>query len=121
GDGGTAVSVWLPKGDWYYFWDDKAYAGDSTQSVMAATGVVPLFVRAGAIFPMAPYAKSTFQIPKDALIIHAYAGADGAFKMYDDDGVTEHFRTKTELRVTDLRYTEADLGVEIAAAVGMYT
>jgi len=59
-DGGNAVSVWLPTGTWYYFWDDKKYTGGTTTSITAATGVVPAFVRAGAIIPMAPFAKSTF-------------------------------------------------------------
>jgi len=112
--------VWLPKGNWYYFWDDKKYAGDSTQSIMAATGVVPVFVREGALVPMAPFAKSTFQIPKDVLVIHAYTGADGSFELYADDGVTEKFRTKNELEITALAYTQQDLGVEIAAAAGTY-
>jgi alpha-D-xyloside xylohydrolase len=119
-DGNNNVSVWLPTGDWYYFWDDTKYAGGSTQSISAATGVVPAFVRAGAIIPMAPFATSTFFIPKDNLLIHAYTGADGVFQLYEDDGVTEKFRTKNELRVTALRFTQQDLGVETAAAQGTY-
>jgi len=120
-DGNNNVSVWLPSGNWYYFWDDKKYAGGSTQSISAATGVVPAFVRAGAIIPMAPFAKSTFFIPKDNLLIHAYTGADGAFQLYEDDGVTERFRTQNELRVTALKFTQQDLGVEVGAAQGTYT
>ena len=119
-DGGNNVSVWLPKGDWYYFWDDKQYAGDKTESVSAATGVVPAFVKAGAIIPMAPFAKSTFFIPKDVLVIHVYTGADGSFRLYEDDGVTEKFRTKNELRTTDLGYTEQDLGLEVGASQGTF-
>ncbi len=119
-DGGNTVSVWLPKGNWYSFWDDKKYAGDKTESISAATGVVPAFVREGAIIPMAPFAKSTFFIPKDNLLVHAYTGADGSFQLFEDDGVTEKFRTKGELRRTDLRFTQQDLGVEIAAAEGTY-
>ncbi|MBN1610760.1 MAG: DUF5110 domain-containing protein [Polyangiaceae bacterium] len=120
-DGNNAVSAWLPKGNWYYYWDDKKYAGDTTESITAATGVMPIFVREGAIIPMAPFAKSTFFIPKDQLVIHAYTGADGSFQLYEDDGVTEKFRTKNELRVTDLRFSQQDLGVQIAAAEGTYS
>jgi alpha-D-xyloside xylohydrolase len=119
-DGGNSVSVWLPKGNWYYFWDDKKYTGDSTQSISAATGVMPAFVKEGAIMPMAPFAKSTFFIPKDNLVIHAYTGADGSFQLYEDDGVSEKFRTNDESRLTELRFTQQDLGVEIAAAKGTY-
>jgi MYXO-CTERM domain-containing protein len=120
-DGGNNVSVWLQKGNWYYFWDDKQYAGDSTQSISAATGVVPAFVKAGALIPMAPFAKSTFFIPKDNLLVHAYTGADGSFQLYEDDGVTEKFRTKNELRKTELRFAQQDLGVEIGAAQGTFS
>ena len=70
---------------------------------------------------MAPFAKSTFFIPKDSLLIHAYTGADGVFQLYEDDGVTERFRTKNEVRVTALRFTQQDLGVEVGAAQGTYT
>jgi alpha-D-xyloside xylohydrolase len=120
-DGGNAVSVWLPKGNWYYFWDDKKYAGDKTESITAATGVVPAFVREGAVIPMAPFAKSTFFIPKDQLLVHVYAGADGSFVLYEDDGVSEKYRTKGELRTTNLRFVQKDLGVLIGVAQGTFS
>jgi alpha-glucosidase len=121
-DGGNSVSVWLPKGNWYYFWDDKKYAGDKTESISAATGVVPAFVKEGAIIPMAPFAKSTFFIAKDNLLVHAYTGADGsAFQLYEDDGVSEKYRTKDESRVTELQFTQQDLAVEIGASKGTYS
>jgi alpha-D-xyloside xylohydrolase len=120
-DGGNSVSVWLPSGNWYYFWDDTKYAGNTTENISAATGVLPVFVREGAIIPTAPFASSTFFIPQDILLIHAYTGADGApFRLYEDDGVTERFRTAGELRTTDLRFTQQDLVVEIGAAQGTY-
>ena len=80
-----------------------------------------MFVKEGAIIPMAPFAKSTFFIPKDALLLHVYTGADGSFKLYEDDGVTEKFRTKAEFRATDMQFTQQDLGMEVAAAVGSFT
>jgi len=120
-DGNNTVSVWLPSGDWYYFWDDSVHPGDTTENVTAPTGTVPVFVRAGAIFPTAPYATSTFFIPQDELVIHAYTGADGAFTLFEDDGVTERFRTRGELRTTELGYTDQDLVVRIGAAQGTYS
>jgi alpha-D-xyloside xylohydrolase len=119
-DGGNNVSAWLPAGSWYYFWDDTKYTGNTTQTILAPTGVVPAFVRAGALIPMAPFAKSTFFIPNNTLIVHAYTGADGTFQLYEDDNVTEKFRTANELRVTPLSYTQQDLGVQIGAAQGTY-
>ncbi|MBN1575603.1 MAG: glycoside hydrolase family 31 protein [Chitinispirillaceae bacterium] len=120
-DGNNTVSVWLPKGNWYYFWDDKKYAGDKTESISAATGVVPVFVKEGAIIPMAPFAKSTFFIPPDTLFVHVYTGADGSFQLYEDDGVTEKFRTKKAFRITDIRFNQSDLGTVIDASKGSFT
>jgi alpha-D-xyloside xylohydrolase len=120
-DGNNNVSVWFPKGNWYDFWSDKKYAGDQTINYSAATGVLPAFVREGSIIPMAPFAKSTFFIPKDTLIIHVYTGADGTFQLYEDDGVTEKFRTKNEFRLTDIKYKENTLRVEVGAAMGQFT
>jgi alpha-D-xyloside xylohydrolase len=119
-DGNNEVSVWLPSGNWYYFWDDSKVAGDTTESVMAPTGVVPAFVKEGSIIPMAPFATSTFFIPNDVLVVHAYTGADGSFRLYEDDGVSERFRTRDELRTTELRFRQQDLVVEIGAALGSY-
>ncbi|NLE02996.1 MAG: DUF5110 domain-containing protein, partial [Fibrobacter sp.] len=120
-DGNNNVSVWFPKGNWYDFWNDKKYTGDQTINYYAATGVLPAFVREGAIIPMVPFAKSTFFIPKDTLIVHVYTGADGTFQLYEDDGVTEKYRTKNEFRLTDIRYSESSLRVDIGAAKGQFS
>ncbi|MBN2715603.1 MAG: DUF5110 domain-containing protein, partial [Deltaproteobacteria bacterium] len=115
-DGGNNVSLWLPEGDWYNFWDDSVSGGNTTLQVRAETGYLPVFVKAGGIIPMAPYALSTFFIPEDVLIVHVYTGADGAFKVFEDDGVTEKFRTKDESRETFIKFTQDDLGVAIGAS-----
>jgi alpha-glucosidase (family GH31 glycosyl hydrolase) len=119
-DGNNTVSVWLPAGDWYDFFDDTKHDGNTTENVSAATGEIPVFVKAGAVIPTAPFAKSTFFIDNEMLLIHVYTGADGAFTLYEDDGVTEAFRTAGASRMTDIRYTDADLGVAISAAQGSY-
>ncbi len=119
-DGNNTVEVWLPGGTWYDFWNDTKYNGDRIISYSAATGVVPVFAKAGAIIPTAPFAKSTFFIPKDTLIIHVYTGADGKFQLYEDDGVTEKFRTKSEFRTTDVTFTQNNLCVTIGAGVGSF-
>jgi alpha-glucosidase (family GH31 glycosyl hydrolase) len=120
-DGNNTVSVWFPAGNWYDFWNDTKYTGNQTINYSAATGVVPVFVKAGAIIPMAPLAKSTFFIPKDTLFIHVYTGADGSFQLYDDDGVTEKFRTKNEFRTTDMGFSQGDLGLTVQSSNGSYT
>ncbi|MBN2189135.1 MAG: DUF5110 domain-containing protein [Chitinispirillaceae bacterium] len=120
-DGNNTVSAWLPTGNWYYFWDDTKYTGNATVNITAATGVIPVFVKEGAFIPQAPFAKSTFFIPRDTLFVHAYTGANGTFQLYDDDGVTERFRTRNEFQTTDMQYTQNDLGVQINPSNGSFT
>ena len=120
-DGDNNVSIWLPKGNWYDFWNDKKYAGDQTISYSAAKGVVPVFAKEGAIIPMAPFAKSTLFIPKDTLLVHVYTGSDGSFQLYEDDGVTEKFRTKNEFRLIDIQFIQKNLCLEIKASNGAFT
>jgi alpha-glucosidase (family GH31 glycosyl hydrolase) len=120
-DVNTSVSIWLPKCNWYDFWNDKKYDGDQTITYSAPMGALPVLVREGAVIPMAPYAKSTFFTHNDTLVIHVYTGADGSFRLYDDDGVTEKFRTKNEFQLTDLQYRQAGLNLEIKAAQGSFT
>lgn len=120
-DGNNNVSVWLPKGNWYDFWNDKKYSGNQTINYSASTGVVPALVKEGAIIPMAPFAKSTFFIPKDSLFIHVYTGSDGSFQLYEDDGVTEKFRTKNEFQLTNIQFNQLDLSIKIGPSQGTYT
>ncbi len=119
-DGNNNVSVWFPEGDWYDFWNDDKIEGNKTTNYYAAKGVLPVFVKAGAIIPKAPFAKSTFWITHDTLNIHVYAGADGNFTHYEDDGVTEKHRLNGEIRTTQLHYNDAISGVTVGGAEGTY-
>jgi alpha-D-xyloside xylohydrolase len=118
--GNNTVRVWLPSdGGWYDYWNDSLYTGGKEIDYYAATGVLPLFARQGAIIPKAPFRQSTFWIPRDTLIVDVYAGKDGSFTLYDDDGVTEKFR-KGEFMLTPLIYSESDNRLTIGAASGSF-
>ncbi|HLA55519.1 MAG TPA: TIM-barrel domain-containing protein [Flavobacterium sp.] len=114
------VSVWLPKGDWYDFWNDDKITGDRTISYPAPIGKLPLFVKSGSIIPMANYALSTAFIAADSLTFHIYPGKNAAFTLYEDDGVTEAYKIKNEKRTTVLDFNQSAFSFHIAAAVGNY-
>ena len=120
-DGNNKVSVWFPKGNWYDFWNDNTFSGNRTTEYSAATGVLPVFVREGAIIPKAPFATSTFFIPKDTLLVHVYTGADGTFELYEDDGVSEKYQTKNEFRQTGFAFSQTNLGLTVGGASGTYS
>jgi alpha-D-xyloside xylohydrolase len=116
----NTVAVWLPKGVWYDFWDDRQIQGNTTIKYPAPIGKLPLFVKAGSIIPMAPYTQSTAFMRGDSLTLHVYTGGDAAFTLYEDDGVSEAYRNTNEKRITTVTFTQAALSLQIAAAVGAY-
>ncbi len=80
---------------------------------------MPVLARAGAIIPKREYVQSTAFIDKTRLIIDVYTGADGEFRLVEDDDRTEAFRNG-ERRITWLRYDDDKRELTIEAAQGGY-
>ncbi len=116
----SAVALWLPQGMWYDFWNDSLWIGNRQIKYPASVGTLPLFVKAGSIVPMAPFALGTAFIRKDQLSIHVYVGKDGEFTLTEDDGITESYRTKGEVQKTKLVFLQSIMTLSISAAVGSY-
>ena len=50
---GTQRAVLLPPGRWYDFWDGTAHVGPATITALAPLERIPVYVRAGAVLPVA--------------------------------------------------------------------
>jgi len=82
-------SVYLPEGTtWYDFWTGMELPGGRTIRSAAPYDSIPVHVRAGSIIPIGPAMQYTGQKPEDPITLYVYAGADGAFSLYADDGLT---------------------------------
>ncbi len=90
--GAASRRVYLPRGSWYDFWTGERLEGgiEITRRVDLAT--IPLYVRAGAIIPFDPVRQYTGENASGPLSLSIYAGADGRFQLYEDDGVSFSFR-----------------------------
>ncbi len=77
--------VYLPKGEWYDFYTNERYTGERWIDADADIEKIPLFVKAGAIIPMADFADSTAKL-SEIDYIRVYSGADGKFGFYSDEG-----------------------------------
>lgn len=80
------VSLWLPEGDWYDFFNMTSYKGDRAYKIYRSMNEMPVFVKAGGIIPMAEldgHINDTSN-PK-TLRIAVYPGADNTFDLYEDD------------------------------------
>ena len=99
-------TCYLPSGcDWYDFWTGTRYSGGQSVTVDAPLDRIPLFVRAGAIIPMAEGLQYAGQKPEGPLKIHVWRGADGAFDLYDDAGDGYGYE-RGEYTVTRLRWDD---------------
>ena len=118
----TVADVWLPPAKrWYYLWTDSVFAADRVVEHPARFGELPVWVRAGAIVPRQEYALTTAWLSDRKLTLDVYAGADGAFTLMEDDGVSERYRTRGELRRTRITYREGVRGeLVVGAATGSY-
>jgi alpha-D-xyloside xylohydrolase len=77
--------VYLPKGaKWYNFWTGDSIDGGQTINADAPIDIMPLYVRAGSIVPMGPEVEYATQKTNQPIEVRIYPGADGIFKIYND-------------------------------------
>ena len=51
-----------------------------------------MFVKAGAILPLAPPLKNTKAFDGSHTLLAIFPGADGRFTLYEDDGTTDAYQ-----------------------------
>ncbi|HEU4700803.1 MAG TPA: TIM-barrel domain-containing protein [Gemmatimonadales bacterium] len=123
---GTTRNVYLPRGAWVDFWTGETYHGPTwLRNFPAPLDTVPLFVRRGAVLPLAFVAPHTEAQPEDELAVRVYPGPAGSaptsYVLYEDDGHTNDYREGASSRTT-VTVTPAPDGfaVEIAPPEGWY-
>ncbi|HAJ78683.1 MAG TPA: hypothetical protein DCO75_02840 [Fibrobacteres bacterium] len=94
--GATSISTYLPAGTWYNFWTGKDTVITTGKNITASAPLdtMPIFVRAGSILPMGPeitYADTA----ADPIELRVYTGADGNFKIYEDEGDNYNYEKGT--------------------------
>ena len=76
----------LPSGStWIDFWTGAAYSGGQVLRTPAPVEILPIFVRAGSIVPMAPLEQKDGE-PEDPVEVRVYPGSDGSFTLQDKTG-----------------------------------
>ncbi len=79
--------MYLPKGDWFYYWTDEVYAGEQEVWAEADLNRIPLFVRAGAVLPFFPIMQYVGEKEIEELTLNVYRkrGKETS-TMYEDAG-----------------------------------
>jgi alpha-glucosidase (family GH31 glycosyl hydrolase) len=84
--GATSREAYLPAGTWYDWWTNEAQEGGQSVTREVDLATMPLYVRAGAIIPFDPVRQYTAEQVDEPTTLRVYAGADGDFTLYEDDG-----------------------------------
>ena len=122
--GFATESVWLPEGHWIEWDSGKRISGPLALTRKFSIQQIPVYVRAGAIVPMAPKMSYTGEKPVDPLIVNVFPLAEGqqsSYTLYEDSGVSRQYQTGkavwTELRASQ---TKEALTVQVSPARGSY-
>lgn len=88
-------STYLPEGKWLDVFSGKVYDGNATVSRNYALGEMPLFVRMGAVVPLAYEAPNTKKQTWDKLVYDFYPYKDSCDSgaLYEDDTETTAYKT----------------------------
>ncbi|RBL91304.1 TIM-barrel domain-containing protein [Chitinophaga flava] len=116
-------SIYLPAGQWTDFDNGTVYQGGRWLNDFAAPlDKLPLFVKQGAIIPKYPAMLYDAEKPKDTLTLEIYPGADGHFKLYEDDGATLAYRKDNAYAYTNISSATAgkEIRIKVAASTGTY-
>jgi alpha-D-xyloside xylohydrolase len=115
-------AVFLPatRGGWFDFWSGAAIVGGRSRDIDAPLDAMPVHVRAGSIIPTGPELQYAAEKPADPIALYVYAGADGAFSLYEDDGLTNDYERGAFTRIP-LTWDDATRTLTIGARAGSFS
>jgi alpha-D-xyloside xylohydrolase len=118
--GATSRVLYLPSGsDWYDFYTGQAFTGGQSLTASAPYERIPLYVKSGTILPIGPDLQYTNEKPTEELTLFIYAGANGDFKLYEDDDTSYNYE-KGEYTSTLFHYNNDTATLEISTPENGY-
>lgn len=83
--GSARAEAWLPEGIWIDFFNHRVYRGGRTLALYREKKDYPVLAKAGAILPLDASPRNGAPLP-ERMEVQVFCGADGAFRLYEDDG-----------------------------------
>lgn len=119
--GQRTLDVYFPRGTvWYDFFTGKREScGGEHHAVSAPYDRTPVFVPAGSILPLGPDMEYTAEKPAERIDLYVYAGADGAFSLYEDEG-TNYGYEQGRYACIPFTYADADRVLTIGDRQGTF-
>ena len=103
--------IYLPEGTWIDYFNGDVYEGGRIiNNFDAPLWKLPVFVKSGAIIPLANPNNNVHEIDRSLRIYELYPDDYSAFHEYDDDGTTEAYRTEEAFARTYIESQTDDKG-----------
>ena len=103
-----SVKAWIPEGVWTDFFTGKTYQGHRVAVLNRPLGSYPVLAKAGAIVPTAVHKVGSNDTSNpEELEVFVFPGADGRYDLFEDDGLTDGYKTG-EACVTTFEYNCED-------------
>jgi len=109
----THRSIYLPEGRWVDYWTGKQFNGGQYHLIHAELDTLPIFIKEGAIIPLAR-TKSSTAIKDKELLIHIYPKDNNTttFTYYEDDGESFDYQVGKYYEC-DITVITNDAGIDV--------
>ena len=102
-------SVYLPQGDWYDFWNGRAWKGKQYIHVVTPSDTMPIFVKAGSMIPKQEVLQYADEKKLNTLQWQVWPG-EGMGAWYDDDGNSLNYQQGNYCSYTLSQHWEKNRG-----------
>ena len=112
--------VYLPSAaDWFEFDSGEVIQGGQTIQANAPYEEIPIYVKSGSIIPVGPAIQYSDEKPADPIRLYVYAGQNGEFRLYEDEGVNYDYE-KGQFAVIPFFYNDTAKALTIGERRGEY-
>jgi len=117
----AAQKIWLPEGEWIEWCTGAKLKGPQVVERNFAIDEIPVYVKAGAIIPMAPKMNNTDAEPVNPMILNIFPGSGGQASIYEDEGNNQNFKVG-RYTFTDVHFktTGRNMNIVIEPVKGQY-
>lgn len=113
-------TIWFPEGKWFDCATGSMYEGGRTEELHYTLAENPYYAKAGSIIPMNPATVKNLQQPCDTLVLTFIPGSDGQLRHYEDDGMSQQYKTDYAVTTVSKKQDGNTLRVRISPREGSY-
>lgn len=116
------VLTYLPRHKgrfWYDFHTGEAHKGGTEQVQANQLNILPLYVKAGSILPLAKVKQYAMEYPDSELELRIYGGADASFFWYEDEGDSYRYEENIYSKVP-MQWNDAERTLTLGVREGSY-